>query len=395
MSTHSMRLHYLFDRYCHNICSQEELNEFWALLNDHSGDDMLSEDLKKLWHKQRTGPLASDNVNWEKIAGTMQSRIEAAEIDYSKFTVVPIWKRPMVAAAAILILIAGTAFWFLQNKPAEPGAIASATHDVAPGMNGAILTLADGKKIILDSTGNGQLTIEGNTKITKHNDGLAYTAGTENTNATSFNTLSTPRARQFQLTLPDGTHVWLNAASSITYPTAFTGKKREVTVTGEVYFEVVHNTSTPFIVAVNEATIQVFGTNFNVNAYPDEAAVRTTLLEGSVKVTNALGSVMIKPGEQANITDQRNSIKVLTDPDIDQVMAWKNGEFAFNNTSVESILQQAARWYDVDIVMEAKIKEGFTVNVSRNVPISKLLKSMEVSGGVHFEVDGRTIRVRP
>lgn len=402
----SLRLHYLFDKYVSNACTPAELDEFWHLLNNLPENEALSDELKALWNKERTSIRTSDKVNWQKLARKMQSRIASTEVDYSRFSIRSFWHRPAVAAA-ILIIIAGAAAWYLQGKSVQQRVIASTfQHDIAPGTDGAILTLANGKRIILDSAGNGQLAREGNTRITKKDGVLAYTTGNGETTIPSLNTLSTPRARQFKISLPDGTKAWLNAASSITYPTAFTGKDRRVNITGEVYFEVAHNAAMPFKVSVNDATIEVLGTNFNVNGYTNEAVMKTTLLEGSVKITKGAGTVIIKPGEQASISNAEteialkgpktgNPIRVLSGADIEQVMAWKNGEFTFNNASIESILQQAARWYDVDVVMEAGIREVFTVNVSRDVPISKLLKSMEVSGGVHFDIDGRTIRVRP
>lgn len=313
-----------------------------------------------------------------------------------------IWYR--IAAAAVLILIA-TGTYLLLNKPSNEQPIASnrlpATNDIAPGGNKAVLTLADGSQIVLDTTGNGTVTKQGGVTIIKLDGQLAYNKGNNNSIEVLYNTITTPRGGQYQLTLSDGSKVWLNAASSLRYPASFAGKERKVELTGEGYFEVAKNPAMPFKVNVaGKGEVEVLGTHFNINSYADEATVKTTLLEGVVKVS-ATGSGrptkdsrLLSPGEQAQL-NSNGQIAIKKNTDIDEVMAWKNGKFIFQDADIQSIMRQVEKWYDVEVSFSGSItNEQFVGIIPRNVNISQILKMLEKTGTVKFEIEGKRIIVK-
>ena len=288
-------------------------------------------------------------------------------------------------------------------------------NDVAPGGNKAILTLANGKQIILDSAANGTISQQGNTKVIKLNDGqLAYQSATGNGQQameTSYNTITTPKGGQYQIVLADGSKVWLNAASSLRYPTSFS-KDRNVALTGEGYFEVIHNATKPFTVSVNRISVEDLGTHFNINAYSDEQIIKTTLLEGSVRVTlrQAQGDkgVVIKPGQQAilpfdraqgklaprNERDRQDDKEIkIVNADVEEAVAWKNGFFQFKNASIETIMKQVARWYDVEVIFESRLNQELNGTIPRNMSVSNMFKIFELTGKVHFKIEGKKVTV--
>ncbi len=317
------------------------------------------------------------------------------------------WLR--VAAAAVLIGAVATvtmviAAHRMQNQATTAQSQNPAANDLKPGSDKAILTLADGSKISLDSARTGSLTQQGSSQVLKLADGGLKYKAEEGTGAgavvVAYNVLSTPKGGQYRLTLPDGSQVWLNAASSIRYPTAFTGTERKVEITGEAYFEITQNPSMPFKVqTVNHLgdadpmTIQVLGTHFNVNAYADEDEVRTTLLEGAVSVQKGNSSGLLKPGQQAQLRKD-GTINWVTDADVEQAIAWKNGVFEFDGEELSVIMRQIARWYDVEVVYEGKIPtEPFTGRVSRNTSLSGVLKILKLSD-IEVTVSNNKIIVR-
>lgn len=313
------------------------------------------------------------------------------------------WLKMAAAAAAAVILITGT-YFFLNNRHSvlEGKQDIAQARDVAPGTNKAVLTLANGSKIILDSAHNGILAKQSGSTVTKTDSGqLSYTIDrnrtSEKSNTIEENILSTPRGGQYQLVLPDGTKVWLNAASSITYPTAFIGKERRVTITGEVYFEVIHNDRQPFHVITNSTEIQDIGTQFNINAYADESGIKTTLLKGSVRLIENKNRIVLKPGQQG-ITGMQgnNQIQVTSDIDIAKIMAWKNGWFEFDQTDLPVIMRQISRWYNVDVTFEGNGRgQKFFGRISKDVPLSNILQSLEAnSKGVKFKLEGTKLIVQ-
>lgn len=311
-----------------------------------------------------------------------------------------------VAAAAVLLLISGV-WLFSNNNKTEPTAKQQLikTEEIAPGQEGAILTLADGSTMLLDSLGNGKITQQNGAELLLTNGQLEYKkTGEEKNNTETYNTLTTPKGRQFRIMLPDGTVAWLNAASSIRYPTIITNNVRRVYITGEVYFEAAtvlqSGKKTPLIVnADNKFEVEVLGTHFNVNAYADEPALNTTLLEGKVAVTSALTrqKVILEPGQQASLkihgTPQQELI--VQKAAIGKVMAWKNGVFDFEDAKIDEVMRQLKRWYDIDVVYESGIPDiEFVGKMTRDIPLSGLLIALEKSN-VHFRLEGRTLVVRP
>ncbi len=308
------------------------------------------------------------------------------------------WKKYTAVAAALLILLGGAYFLAHNKKGANPVAKIDlpVKKDLAPGHDGAVLQLADGTTLVLDSAANGNLAVQGHTKVVKLSNGqLAYTIDKRGSISEQvlYNELSTPRGRQFQITLPDGSRAWLNAASSIRYPTAFTGKDRTVEITGEAYFEIAHDASRPFHVKAGEMDVQVLGTHFNINAYQNEQNIMTTLLEGKVKITKGAASALLAPGQQAALT-KADQLNVLPDADVEATTAWKNGYFQFKKESIEAIMRQVARWYDVDVQYEGEpVAEKFYSKIPRSVNVSTVFKSLEATGSVHFKIDGNKIIV--
>jgi transmembrane sensor len=263
-------------------------------------------------------------------------------------------------------------------------------QDVSPGGNKAILTLSDGSTIVLDGAANGTLTQQGNSKIIKMTNGqLVYNSSSVKPAEVLYNTITTPKGGQYQLILADGSKVWLNAASSLRYPVTFTGKERKVELTGEAYFEVAKNAAMPFKINVEgRSEVEVLGTHFNINSYVDEGTINTTLLEGSVKVTGFSNhnSKLIVPGEQAQL-HQNGLISLNRNLNIEEVMAWKNGNFFFNKSDLQTVLRQLSRWYDVEIVYEGNVpKREFEGEMERGLNLSQVLKILE-KNDVHFKIE--------
>lgn len=312
-----------------------------------------------------------------------------------------------VSVAAITLVVAGVGYYIKSNKSKNDTTTVVTTTtpaDIPPGRDGAVLTLADGRQVVLDSLGNGVVATQNGAQVTLKDGALAYSKEAGSTTPV-YNNLTTPKGRQFQLILPDGSKVWLNAASSLRYPTVFVGNERKVDVNGEVYFEVAKNPSMPFKVSIaapaggpGGSEIEVLGTQFNVNAYSNETAVRTTLVEGSLKVVNRPSnanttSVVLTPGKQAVITTD-SRVKVA-DADVDKVVAWKRGIFNFEDASLEEVMRQIERWYDIQVVYEKNVPDiKFGGKMSNDVSLQGLLKSLQESD-VHFRLEGRKLIVLP
>lgn len=298
-----------------------------------------------------------------------------------------------MAAAASLALIVGVGLYFNQQQPLSKSIQSKAyTNDIPAGSNKAYLTLANGKKLVLTNSANGTLAEEAGIKITKTADGqLVYTIVDQGKKRIAgYNRIETPRGGQYQLNLPDGTKIWLNSASSLKYPVSFAAlKERRVELSGEAYFEVAKDKIHPFIVKSGRQQVQVLGTHFDVNAYPDEQLIKTTLLEGSVKLNE---QVVLKPGEQSSLTGEKFSVKQVN---VNDAIDWKNGEFVFTNESLTSILKKVSRWYDVEIkyVHTPISVPTFTGSVSRSENISGVLKMLEETSNVRFSIEGRLINV--
>lgn len=307
-------------------------------------------------------------------------------------------------AATLALAIGGWWVWHQRHHTAP--VVASAPAVVAPagtpGGNKAILTLADGRQVNLDESANGAVADQGNVQVSKVSGGqLAYSALAERPAVAVYNTLTTPRAGQFAVTLPDGTKVWLNNASSLRYPVYFVGNTREVELTGEAYFEVAKHSDRPFLVKIRNSsagedggTVEVLGTSFNVMAYSDEEATRTTLVDGSVKFVRQGDSRQLRPGEQS-VVRSAGAIKVLPHVNVEEITAWKNGYFHFDNTSLEETMRQLARWYDVEVEYKGSFgAQLFGGKIQRNLDLPEVLKGLEREG-VHFKMEGRRLQVLP
>jgi len=302
-----------------------------------------------------------------------------------------------VAAAALIIIVISAALFYKKdaahNSMASSKVIAT-TKAVLPGHEGAIITLADGTQLFLDSAQNGVLQQQGNTQIVKRSGQIAYLNQQGTANALLYNTMTTTRGRQYSLVLNDGTKVWLNAASSIRFPTAFTEHTRNVAITGEVYFEVAKNPHQPFMVTLPDGgTIEVLGTHFNVMAYSNETASATTLLEGSIKMQKAGANTILEPGQQAQV--KGDQIEVIPKADVDLAVAWKNGFTSFRKADIQTIMRQVGRWYDVDVTYNGNIPERkFSGDLPREAPITDVFKIFKESD-IHFELEGSKVIVTP
>lgn len=300
--------------------------------------------------------------------------------------VVRLWPR-LAAAASILLLLSTGAYFLLHQQPA--GQIAQTqAHDIAPGSNKATITLANGKQVAITGAKNGLLAHQGNTAINVQSaEEIAYKTN-GSSNELEYNTMATPRGGQHSLILSDGTKVWLDAASSITFPVAFIGNSREVKITGQVYFEVAHDARKPFSVTANGQTVTVLGTHFNINAYTDEAVIKTTLFEGSVKISAGGKQALLKPGQQAQFG--HNHIDILKDADTEEALAWHKGKFLFHSADMKTVLRQLSRWYDVDFVYQAQLADRhFSGGIYRSeaLKIADILKYEKIN----FRVEGKKI----
>ena len=302
---------------------------------------------------------------------------------------IPFYKVLLRAAAILVFVSAGALFLYHRYTRQQIADNTAATHDVAPGGNKAILTLSNGSRVSLNNAKNGYLATQAGAVIIKKDSLLSYQSNISKTGPAIYNIITTPRGGQYQLVLADGTKVWLNAASSLKFPTEFGGKDRTVELTGEAYFEVAKNVHKPFNVKTAGQTVQVLGTHFNINSYTDENAVKTTLLEGIVKVYSATASVIISPGQQALLSN--NQLVVNKDIDTEEATAWKNGMFQFNDAGIQTIIRQIARWYDIDVEFKGRIPDAtYHGKISRNSNVSQVLKILELSG-VNFKIEGRKI----
>ncbi|OQP67628.1 hypothetical protein A4R26_12395 [Niastella populi] len=325
---------------------------------------------------------------------------------FSKKTV---WPRYVAAASVILFITIGAYFYFGKEQPRQVATTSATTpaaaKDILPAGDKAVLTLANGSQIELNTADNGVIAREGKTTINKNQDGrLEYNSSTTDNAALAYNMVTTPRGGKYQLVLPDGSKVWLNAASSLRFPVAFTGSERRVELTGEAYFEIASSVmkstegqkKRPFIVSVNGSEVEVLGTHFNINAYREELTMRTTLLEGSVKVTpsGSKGATILQPGQQAIISSAENELNVIDKENPGMAIAWIRGKFAFESTSFKSLMQDLSRWYDVQIEYEGDIPtKTITGEVDRTIPLSELLSMLEQMADFRFKIEGRSVKV--
>lgn len=374
----------LFQKYLDNRCSPAEVDELLAYLKTGGFDELYAAQAADLGSKTFPDDPALRARLEERL-----KRILAAQPG-SVRRMFP-WKRVAVAVAVVVAITFGAYFLVFNHtkKQQETVPLVVRTDIKAPAINRATITLAGGQKIFLDSAAGGTLAKQNNVDIIKLGDGqIAYQGAAAET---VYNVLSNPRgSKVIDVTLADGSRVWLNAESSLRYPAAFAGKERNVELTGEAYFEIAKNATMPFHVKVKDIQVEVLGTHFNVMAYPDEKTINTTLLEGSVKIKKGNSNKLLKPGEQA-VVMPNGDVQVKTDVDLEETLAWKNGFFQFNRAGTEAIMKQVARWYDVEVGYEGKITaRSFSGIVNRSSNVSEVMKIME-RAGIRFRVEGKKI----
>jgi transmembrane sensor len=389
MDKAAYRTAYLIAGFIRNTLSEKEHDELDNWVNESDHNMKLFEDLTD--EKNLVANLEwMDKVQTEQSYQAMQDK-GAFKVPPKKFSNKRIW----LAAASVIILLG--VFFVYRYTSVKPGSVEDiATTDTTllkPGGNRAMLTLADGKIIDLTYAKNGIIEDASGAVVNKTADGeLVYVKDSSLGNTAALHTLSTPVGGQYQLTLPDGTKVWLNAATTIKYPPAFGSKERTVTISGEAYFEVAKNEKKPFKVLMDDSTaVIVTGTHFNINAYQNEKEQQVTLLEGSVSVSNANNVTKLEPGTQALIKNKAiRKDKVL---DVEEITGWKDGLFVFHDATIEAIMMQLERWYDAKIIYKANIKQLFNANILRKEPLAKVLKLLELNGYVHFKIENNIIYV--
>lgn len=383
----------LLEKYLADELSEAEFSRLWTALQEPGNRKVWQEFMQDVWNDPQYMNLADEQTK-RKVLEELQPMLRPVVRTKKRY----LWWAG--AAAACLVLIASTLLWRNEKAPLKAPVAQQKPVEVPvqPGGNKAMLTLGDGSTIVLDSASNGTLSQQGNTKVLKTANGQLVYQNEGRSDEILFNTVRTPRGGMYRILLPDGTAVWLNAASSITYPTVFTGGERKVEVTGEAYFEVAKK-DIPFRVYVTsinkqeKGKIEVLGTSFNVNAYDDEPSIRTTLLKGAVKISKqGISPVVLHPGQQA---DMKDAITVNTKADISQAIAWKNGYFKFTQADVQTVMRQAERWYDIT----AKFPNGwpkdlFSGTLPRSVSLHQFLKIMEYSD-VNTKIEGRIVTINP
>jgi ferric-dicitrate binding protein FerR (iron transport regulator) len=389
------RFHYLLQQYAADNCSKKDLLELFQAIDEAKNDQALEESLQIIWQNladSDTLPV----IDKEQIFSNIINATAAAPVLSARRR---LWPR-FAAAAAIFILVLGAgAYLYITNRPQQKIAQVhnNFNFNTASIADKPILTLADGTIIMLDSVHNGALTQDGNTTIIKLNNGeLLYKTGPaidKPETVVTYNTLTTPKGKQYQITLPDGSKVWLNAASSLHFPTAFNGKERDVALTGEAYFEIQKNKDKPFHVQVNDMKVEVLGTHFNVKAYDEEDAIKTTLLEGAVRIAKTGGlQATLAPGQQAQLKKDGN-LKVMKNINTEEAIAWKRGELILNNVNMTEAAQIISRWYNVSFVFQnPRLKKcRFSISFLKGETIEQAMELISMYNEFDYHIENRTI----
>jgi hypothetical protein len=403
------RLEYLFECYVSHRCSDAEEKEFMAMLVRPENEPIVKKLIEKVI--ERTGSeIKIPTQSAVSILQNILQKDKAKVVTFkSRKRIIKIWVR-VAAAAVVILFISGISYRILtkeyKGKMTASAVPSEKNQAILPGGNHAILTMADGSTIVLDSVQNGNLQ-RGNVTLKKQNGLLVYDGSTRSKpgEAVTYNTLTTPRGGQYQVVLPDGSKVWLNAASSLRYPTTLIGESREVELTGEAYFEVAPlnrkgaSGKIPFMVKIlsesgqDMGTVRVLGTHFDINAYADEGDIKTSLMEGSVKLTSGAASRLLKPGQQGVIEEDKSNIEIRN-ADMEEVIAWKNGLFQFDGADIKTIMRQISRWYNVGITYSGNVPvRSFAGKISRDAQLTDVLKILELSD-VKFNVEGKEIIVQ-
>lgn len=374
----------LLDKYANNLASPEEVEELFALIKKSGNDKALLGLLVNTL--EETAPIVGEERLWDQQFDELMETARGRDRKQMK----PKRYGWIAVAASILLFLSIGSYYVFHKQPARQTAYYK--NDIAPGGNKAILTLANGTKISLTDAKNGNIAQQAGTQISKTQNGqVVYVANSMKPTAVIYNTMATPKGGQYALRLADGTLAVLDAASSIKYPVTFTGNERKVEITGQVYFEVVHNAARPFRVVVGGQTIEDLGTHFNINAYADEPIIKTTLLEGSVRVAANGQQALLKPGQQARWGNAHLSVVQV---DVDEETAWKNGNFEFDDADIKTVMRQLVRWYNVDIKYDTNVPEvHYSGIVPRKSNISAVLNMLKETGHTNFKIVGRTVTV--
>jgi transmembrane sensor len=406
-------------KYRDSLLSEQELQELKLLSEDPENEGLLADDFASIFRISERHPSwnpEKENELLQKLKEQLQMDISADSnrksigqndlnpagqynmhptgqnefIPFGQNILKPFRKKVfswrMAAAAAIIIVCMG-GWYLLRSKPSIPVNTGLISKDVPPGRNYAMLTLSDGQKIALDSNKNGLIAHERGTAVVNLKGCLSYKSQ-EQTGEITYNTIETGRGNQYKIILPDGSVVWLNSASSLRFPTSFTGNDRKVILTGEGYFDVAKNAAQSFTVVFGNSDVKVLGTAFNVMAYPDEPSQKTTLINGSILIRKGTQSTLLQPGKEAVITTGRIEVK---EADTDQAIAWKNGQISFANAGLEEITRQIERWYDVEILFNGKVPDKrFFGLLDRNVPLSTILQFLQ-ERGIRSAIEGRRV----
>ncbi len=377
------RFAHLFQRYQSGQATPEEEQELFRMVADREQDDAVKEMIDAmLAEDQGSGTLMPEDAG-----NRVLESILAGEATGHKRTRYLTWA---AVAAGILVLLGITVLW--QTQKSGGNDTAAIRNGITPGKDRAVLVLGDGREIDLEESGNGTIGVQQGLHAQVNGNALQY--DTAAADQPTYNTIRTPRGGQFRVVLPDGSRVWLNAASQIRFPTVFSAKERVVEMEGEVYFEVASRPQQPFIVKAEDMAVRVTGTHFNIMAYKDESQIEATLLEGGVNVTGRGANAILTPGLQAIQGRTGSSLKVQP-AETERVIAWKEGRFEFRG-NIRAIMRQISRWYDVEVVYKGDTEgKDFGGAISRTEKIEDVLKMLEMTGSIHFEINNKTVTVIP
>jgi len=392
------RIKYLFEQYKKDACTPAERQELMAIMQQPIHEVQIKQLIEGEIGKGLPEELTVfQTLSPERAALIFDGIIEGNKM---KLPIKMIYLQRIAAAAIIIGAICFVGYFSIQKPVINPVAAIAKQRaqllaaDALPGSKGAVLTLSNGQQIILDSAVNGQLALQGGATIINKNGEVVYDVKKADAGEVLYNTMSTAKGRQYQLILSDGTKVWLNSASSIRYPAAFAGNVRTVAITGEAYFEVAKDKAKPFVVTVNNMEVKVLGTHFNINAYADEEAIKTTLLEGSVQVSNAADVAMLVPGQQSRLY-KTGAIQTISNTDVEEAVAWKNGVFIFNNADIQAVMRQVGRWFDLEVAYEGAIpKDSFGGKLPMDAKVTEVLAALQQTQ-VHFRIEGKRLIVMP
>ena len=396
------RLQFLIKSLIDNEITEEQLEELSTMLTTSGNEAVVFSEMEEVLNKVDKEP---EELDLEKVYANITSDPRFINTHLSNHVIRPKNRFGFLSYAAAIFLICssiGIGVYFykaeLKNTDVNKFTIANKPVNTKVNSNKATLTLSDGRQIVLDQTSEGELAEDNQVVISKSEEGqivynLSGLSGSAKSGELAYNTITTPNGGNYQVLLPDGTKVWLNALSSLRFPTAFLGKDRSVELTGEGYFEVAKNKTKPFFVTTGKVRIEVIGTHFNVAAYDDDHTIKTSLLEGIVKVNNNSSSAILKPGQQAVSQHSSSTIKI-NEANMDDVMAWKNGYFVFRDEPIEVIMKKVSRWYDIEVNYEGDMNGiAFGGKYLKNNTLNELLKSLELTGTVKFKIDGRRVTV--